>query len=235
MIVNKKPFVIGLLLSLGFAAVLCILFTPSFGEGRNAFAASDRLFNSIAKGSSHYANELRDKASQEGPMPIEVDIVLKDDDTALKAEAILRGAGASVVRSGCDLKVSGSLTAIAGDALVDSEAMFRNDGAAVRARHAMPEREAMFVWWTSLKEIQKALKFQGKGREVAFVEEVQLKGVEVGYNFYGIDARKASANVGILAFALLFYLLYTIWWGYAILNLFDGVGLQMKKTAKKEV
>ena len=39
----------------------------------------------------------------------------------------------------------------------------------------------------------------------------------------------------ILVFALLFYLAYTIWWGYAIMYLFDGLGLQMKKAKKTEV
>lgn len=235
MIRNTKSFLIGLVLALGFFGALGVMFSPLFGAGRNAFDASDQLFNSIAKGSSHYMPELVAHADAEGEMPFEVKVALKEADLATKAESILRTAGATVAVDGTSLTVSGSLTKLAKEALVDADAMFQNHGEAVRARYGLPEREALFVWWTALKEMQKALKFDGKGKEVVFLEEILLKGVEVGYNFYGIEARKASENAGILAGALLFYLVYTIWWGYAILYLFDGLGLQMTKAKKKEV
>jgi hypothetical protein len=61
------------------------------------------------------------------------------------------------------------------------------------------------------------------------------KGVEVGYNFYGIEPKKASSKAGILSFALIFYVIYTLWWGYAILYLFHGLGLEMKARVKREV
>jgi hypothetical protein len=33
---------------------------------------------------------------------------------------------------------------------------------------------------------------------------------------------------------LVFYLVYTLWWGFAIFYLFDGVGLSMKKARVKQ-
>jgi hypothetical protein len=71
--------------------------------------------------------------------------------------------------------------------------------------------------------------------EASFLADVVKKGVEVGYNFYGIEPQQASAKAGILSFSLVFYVIYTLWWGYGILFLFEGVGMQMKKGAKKEV
>jgi hypothetical protein len=62
-----------------------------------------------------------------------------------------------------------------------------------------------------------------------------MKGVEVAYNFFGIQPEKSSTKAGMLTFALLFYLLYTVWWGYAILFIFDGLGLKMTAVKKKEV
>jgi hypothetical protein len=59
--------------------------------------------------------------------------------------------------------------------------------------------------------------------------------VEVGYNYYGIAPESAKSKAGILAFALVFYVIYTLWFGYAILMLFEGFGLEMKKGAKKEM
>jgi hypothetical protein len=34
---------------------------------------------------------------------------------------------------------------------------------------------------------------------------------------------------------LIFYVVYTLWYGFAIFELFEGIGLTMKKSAKQEV
>ena len=83
--------------------------------------------------------------------------------------------------------------------------------------------------------MQKALESKGRFQAAAFLHDVSAKGVEVAYNFYGIEPKEASKNAGILAGSLLFYVVYTLWWGYAILCLFDGVGMEMKAGARKEV
>jgi hypothetical protein len=45
-----------------------------------------------------------------------------------------------------------------------------------------------------------------------------------------------SDRWGLMSLMLVFYVLYTLWWGYAILYLFAGLGLSMKKAkVKKEV
>ena len=79
------------------------------------------------------------------------------------------------------------------------------------------------------------MKKQKKFKAAAFLGEAVARGVEVGYNFYGIEPEKASKEAGILSFSLFFYIFYTMWWGYAIYFLFEGMGLEMKSGAKKEV
>ncbi len=39
----------------------------------------------------------------------------------------------------------------------------------------------------------------------------------------------------MLTFSLVFYVIYTLWFGIAVLFLFEGFGLEMKKGARKEV
>jgi hypothetical protein len=85
------------------------------------------------------------------------------------------------------------------------------------------------------KEMEKDLKRQKKFDEAAWISTVSKKAVEVAYNFYGIEAKSVSETVLPMAFSLVFYVIYTMWWGYAILFLCEGVGLQMKPGAKKEV
>ena len=59
--------------------------------------------------------------------------------------------------------------------------------------------------------------------------------VEAAYNFYQIEPVKVSERAGTMTGLLVFYVLYTLWWGFALMFLVEGMGLTMtKKRAKKE-
>lgn len=60
------------------------------------------------------------------------------------------------------------------------------------------------------------------------------KGVEPSYNFFGITPMRVVDNIPLVAGFLIFYVIYTMWYGFAIFELFEGIGLTMKKSAKKE-
>ncbi|MBM3790553.1 MAG: hypothetical protein FJW35_09420 [Acidobacteria bacterium] len=233
-IVDKRNFFIGAFMAVTFLAVLALMFSPLFG-GENAFQASDRLFNSIAKGSSNYFASLREECAAFQDAQIDVEITLQDPAVARQAGSLLQAAGMQVEGSGGRLQVSGRLGSVTSAALDDSEALFHNRGQDIAAKRGFPERNVLHAWWSALKEMQKVLRFQGQFAPAALLEELTMRGVEVAYNFHGIEPRKASANAGVLTFALLFYIFYTLWWGYAILYLFNGLGMQMKAAAKKEV
>jgi capsid portal protein len=94
----------------------------------------------------------------------------------------------------------------------------------------------MASWWNVLKVMDKTLKKQGKIEEAKIVSDVMKKAVEPAYNFYGVIAQQVSEKAGIMSGLLVFYVIYTMWWGFAIFYMFDGIGLTMKKAkVKKEV
>ena len=234
LIMRGDRFLTGAVLAATFVAVLILMFMPLFG-GLNAFEVADRLFNSMAKGSSNYFEDLRTAASERRGSDVQVDIDLKEGTLAGTARTLLSKAGLGVDGDGTKLKVSGDVSQLAGVIIDDSEAVFYNKGTGTVAKYGQPERETLFAWWSILKEMQKALESKGKFQVAAFLHDVSTKGVEVAYNFYGIEPKEASKNAAILAGSLLFYVVYTLWWGYAILCLFDGVGMEMKAGARKEV
>jgi hypothetical protein len=234
LIVDKKVFLIGTAMTLAFLITLFLMFSPIFG-GLNAFESSDRLFNSIAKGSSNYYEDLRKESQGHRGSTFAVHIKLKDEDAALKAGALFSKAGVKSEVRGIQIEAAGDLGQLAQAILDDSEAPFHNQGTEIATKYGYPEKEVLFVWWSALKEIQKALEAKGSFEAAAFIHDLTMRGVEVAYNFYGIDAKNASTNAGILTLALVFYILYTLWWGYAILHLFNGFGMEMKASAKKEV
>jgi hypothetical protein len=232
----RKQFAIGAVMLVGFAAVLAFMFTPSFG-GQNAFHASDQLFNSIAKGSTYYIPEVLVGVAQYDGQEFAVTVFREDHALGEQAATILRANGIdSRVSDGGSMQLSGDLGVLMRAALADAAAMFANDGDALSSRYGIDGRRATFVWWKLLKETKADLDRQNKFAQATYLEEEVLKrGVEVGYNFYGIEGRKASEEWPLLSFALVFYVVYTLWFGYGIFFLFEGLGLRMIAGRKKEV
>lgn len=231
---NKNAFVKGALLAITFLVILVGMFMPFF-DGSNALRAADRLFNSIAKGSTYYIGDLQKKAESLQDSAFTANLKFDTQQTAEKAAKILRTSGAQANLDGTKIAASGDLKQVLGAALTDSEAMFENKEAPLLQKYGMPGKEAMFVWWSVLKEIDKDLSRQKRFKLAAFTSTVVKKGVEVGYNFYGIGAQTASSKGLPLTLSLIFYVIYTLWWGIAIMFLFDAFGLEMKARAKKEV
>lgn len=235
MLVKQKGlFIKGLVMAVAFLVVLVIMFSPIFG-GHNAMVASDRLFNSIAKGSTNYFPGLVKKNSDYANKTFDVSLKLKNQDMAQKAAKILSPAGAKVTGEATEIKVNGDLGAVISAALKDSEAMFNNRDAELSAKYGMTGQEALYVWWNVFKELDKDLKRQKEFKQAGFVADTVKKGIEVAYNFAGIVPESASSRMGILSFALIFYVIYTLWWGLAVMYMFEGIGLQMKAGSKKEM
>jgi hypothetical protein len=236
MLIKEKGTFIKAILMLGsFAIVLIAMFMPLFG-GQNALEAADKLFNSIAKGSTYYIPDLKKQNQQYIGKTFDVNIKLKNEELGQRVAKILTSSGAQATPAAtAQLKVSGDLGQVMGAALQDSDSMFHNRETEVSSRYGFGGKEALYTWWSAFKEIDKDLTRQTKFKEAAFLSTVTKKGVEVGYNFVNIDPQSAGSKAGILIFSLVFYVVYTLWWGIAILLLFEGFGLQMKPGAKKEV
>lgn len=234
LIKDKSHFIKGMFLAISFLVVLVVMFSPIF-HGQNALKAADRLFNSIAKGSTYYIPDLLKKIEPYKGKSIEVTAKFKDKEMAKKAATIFTKNGVTVNGAGTELKVSGDLGKLAVAAVKDSDQLFSNQDREVVAKYGFGGKEALFVWWTALHAIDRDLTKQKKFKEASFLGEVIKKGVEVAYNFYKIEPESARSRAGLLSFALVFYVIYTLWWGIAILFLFEGIGLEMKAGAKKEV
>ena len=238
MVANKREFRRGLFLTASFIIVLGIMFSPVFGGGKNAFQAADQLFNSIAKGSTYYIPKVLKENEEYKGRRVDAAIKLDNEEMAKKVGQIFSGAGASVSISDgkpAMLKVNADLGRILEVAIRDANVVFHNRGEEIVRKYGFPEKEVLFVWHKGFKALNKALTKQERFTEATWVEEVMKRSIEVAYNFYKIEPKSASSSVGILSVSLGFYVVYTLWWGYAILFLFEGLGLQMKAGHKKEV
>ncbi|WP_420267024.1 hypothetical protein [Candidatus Magnetominusculus dajiuhuensis] len=233
---NKKPFFTGVFYGISFLAVLAVIFSPIFGDGRNGLVFSDDMFNKLSKGSSYFIPKIIKGNEKNMGKQFSVTISLDKPEVAEKAAGQFKKAGSDVRLDGSTLKISGDLGKTLAVILKDSDSMFNNDSDKLKADYGYDGKEVLQSWWQALSKMDKALKKDGKIPESKEVGAVMKKAVEPAYNFFGIQSQQVSDKIGIMSGLLVFYVIYTMWWGFAIYFLFEGFGLSMKKAkVKKEI
>jgi hypothetical protein len=226
-IANKKKFILGLAMMVTFIVVLIIFFSPVF-NGKNGLEYLDDLYNSISKGSAYYIPKLREDVQPFAGSTVEMTLTLKSADQARQTSLLFEKAGALINVSDNNLKISGDLGAILQSCLEDSDSMYLNDGRKVSTRYGYDERQVMYNWWTASKEMDNDLKKQKKFKAADMVATVEKKAVETVYNYYRIEPQRISERYGIVVLSLVFYVIYTVWYGFAFMFLFEGWGLKLE-------
>ena len=227
MIQDKRLFSIGLALIAAFLVVLYAIFSPLFAGGRNALDYLDSTFNSISKNASYFIPGVMDKAKKFQGTEVSVAIKATDAGQAARLEKIMGVATAKVVVDGTKLVVSGDLGRLIAAALSDADLMFKNDGAAVSGKYGLDEKRVLYDWHQAFSTMTKDLNRQGKFQEGKILRDVQTKALEPAYNYYGIEAIPMSSMMWVAMGSLIGYVIYTVWYGFAILFLFEGWGLKL--------
>jgi hypothetical protein len=227
--INKKEMSFGAFLAMSFIGVLVLIFSPVFGEGKNGLVFSDDLFNKLSKGSSHFIPAVSRSNENFIGNTITATITMGTEAQVEHAVRVLTTAGAQAEASGSEIRINADLGMLMSNALKDSEDMYTNNGQAVRDRYGFDEKEVMVAWWNVMGPLDKQLKKGDKIPEAKIVSDVMKKAVETSHNFYGIEAQQVSEKAGLMTGLLVFYVIYTMWWGFAIFFLFEGFGLSMSK------
>ena len=227
MIAKKKTFYTGAIMLFVFTVVLVIFFSPVFGD-KNGLEYLDDLYNSISKGSAYYIPKVKQETDKFKGKSVSMTLDLGDKERAEQTALLFSKAGASIELSDNKLKVTGELGKILNNCLNDADSMYKNDGKTLVAKYGYNERQAMYNWWQACKEMDKDLKRQKKFEAAKAVMTLKKKGVETSYNYYKIEPQKISDQLGVVAFSLIFYVIYTLWYGFAIMYMFEGWGLRLE-------
>jgi hypothetical protein len=227
MIANKKKFGTGLLLMVAFCVVLVAMFMPFF-DGKNGLQFMDDLYNSISKGSANYIAKARADAEQFGGQQISVTLKMKSAEQAEQTARLFNAAGALVNTDDATLKISGDSGQILFTSLDDAKLMYENNGEAIRTKYGYDERRVLYNWWTANEALVADLNKQEQFKMAKAVTTVNTKAIETAYNYYGIQAQNISERLGIVIFSLVFYVIYTLWYGFGIMYLFEGWGMRLE-------
>lgn len=235
MIRDSKAFIMGLIMLLSFMGIYAYMMSPSFGNGRNGLEFADDMFNSISKGSAQAVilGEVKNAEKWNGTT-IEVDLKCKDEQQAARwADALNKVDGAEVKVNQTNLSLKTDFGKLLANISEDCIAMYDNKGDVVQAKYNTDPRDATNRWYSITKAIGKDLEKKEQFKESIYLATYQKKVIEPAYNYYGVETKFVKDNKGTMTFLLLFYLFYTLWYGFAIYYLCVGFGITMNKAAKK--
>jgi hypothetical protein len=227
MIANKKKFGTGVGLMVAFCVVLFIIFMPFFG-GKNGLDYLDDLYNSISKGSANYIGKARAEAEKFNGQQVTVTLKMKSAQQAEQTAKLFNDAKAMVNTTDATLKVSGDIGQIMGASLDDAKLMYDNNGKAIQDKYGYNERQVLYNWWTANDAMVADLNRQEQFKAAKAVTTVNTKAIETAYNYYGIQAQNIGDRLGIVIFSLVFYVIYTLWYGFGILYMFEGWGMRLE-------
>lgn len=227
MSMQAKLKVRGIFMLITFFILLAVIFMPVFPGKVNGLDYMDNLFNMISKGSSYFIPESMSKSEKFAGKMIDVKIKLDDDTRAAETAKLVQMSGAQATVAGKEVAIKGDMAMIMKGSLADSDFMFKNDGKSVADKYGYPEKQAMFNWHTLFKKISADLTKQEKFAEAKPFAEIQKKALEPAYNYFGVKAEDWKDNIALVIFALAFYVFYTLWYGFGLMYLFEGLGLKI--------
>lgn len=233
MIRNSKTFIIGMIMMVSFMAIFAYILSPSFGNGHNGLEYADNMFNSLSKGSAYFIGDELKKAEKLVGTNINVTIKASDSAQAEKWNKIFSTAGASVKVDNVKVSINGDLGKIMKENLADCDVLYSNSGDKIKAKYGYEAKDLMYSWYNGFKQMDKELKAQQKFKESSAINNLMKKAVEPSYNYYNIEIKYVKDNAGTVVFMLAFYVVYTLWYGFAIYYLCDGLGISVTKAAKK--
>jgi hypothetical protein len=227
MIAHKGEFYGGAGLMAIFIVVLIFIFMPIY-KGHNGLDYLDALYNSISKGSAYYIPKLNKEAKEFFGHSVNVNLAMVSNEQAKQSRALFEKSGAMTKVSGSTIQVAGDLGKILQNSLVDADLMYLNDGQKVSSKYGYDEKRVLFNWWNAFKAMDKDLKKQKLFKAAKIVTTIKKKAVEPSYNYYNIDPQSIMDRLGIVIFSLIFYVVYTLWYGFAIMFMFEGWGMKLE-------
>ena len=227
---NRAPFLKGVILLGSFLVLFWLILSPVMrGEGGRPLTGleyADEVFNELSKGSSYFIPAvLKDIAPLTG-REVRLGVTLQKPALAPLAKRLLERAGARVEAQGAELAFAGDLGAILRAATEVADRLSHNDGAAVSEKYGgAPALDVAQAWWYLLKPCIQELQTQERVADAKAVDQVLTRAIEPGTNFYGIEPAKMSEHILLVCGLLAFYVLYTLWYGFGIYEIFEGLGL----------
>ncbi len=221
----------GWLLLASFTVVLVAIFMPLFpgttGQKVNGLDYLDNFFNQLSKSSAYYIPDQLKKAEQFTGKPFSAALKMKSPAEAEVTAKLFATNQITATADGDKVQVNGDFGAMITIMLKDADLMYKNDGKALQDKYNVDARQAVYSWYLALTAMEKDMTKAGQFDQAKFVKNCMNKAIEPAYNYYEVEAKPVKEEIFLLIASLVFYVVYTMWYGYGLLYLFEGYGIKL--------
>jgi uncharacterized membrane protein YfcA len=235
LLVKPKKFFMGITGLVLFAVVFVIGMMPIY-NGQNALASFDQVFNSVAKDSISVQNfsDVKNSISDFDGTDVNISFAAKEaEEKAIENVVSKNGMKYEELQDG-RIRIIGNLGSMSSAAFADATSLYNNDSATLTTKYGTDPKETMYSWWLVYDGIAKRYTQQDEGANAAFTKSMELKVIEPAYNFSGIEPKSVQKDPLPIVLLLLFYLIYTLWYGFSIMFIFEGFGITATASKHKE-
>ncbi|HBG18769.1 MAG: hypothetical protein A2X81_10475 [Desulfobacterales bacterium GWB2_56_26] len=227
MSMQSKLKVRGIFMVVSFFALLGIIFSPVFPGKMNGLDYMDNLFNMISKGSSYFIPQSLVESEKFADKALETKIKLANEKEAAEIAKLFAASGAQVDVAGVELNIKGNVGQIMKTALEDADMLFNNNGKPLVDKYGYDEKRVIFNWWTACSKISKYLTAEKRFDGAKLFENIKKKALEPAFNYYGVNIENWKANIVLVLASLAFYVIYTLWYGFGLMFVFEGLGYKI--------
>jgi len=233
-VIDRKKFTIGLVGLITFFTALAFWLSPVI-DHKTGLEWADELFNQLAKNSIHFMPGAMKMAAKFEGVFIDIGVSSRWPGTDAQVAHIIRANGmfARVIGDG-RVRIIGDLGLLGKTAAADADLLFRGEEQRLQEKYGISGKEVIYYWWTAFDGLIRRYIQENRPSEANFAKYMTTRVLEPSYNFAKIKPKNISKNAGLVVFLLGFYILYTLWFGFSIMVLFEGLGIKATKPAEKK-
>ena len=221
----------GFVLLASFFAILIAIFMPLFpgtqGNKVNGLDYLDNFYNQLSKGSAYYIGDQIKKAEQYNGQQFSTSLKMKSPEEAAVTAKLFATNKIMATAEGDKVKVSGDFSTMITIMLKDADLMYYNKGEELTAKYGVNERQTLYSWYQSLSAMEKDMTKAKNFAQAKFIKSCMTKAIEPAYNYYQVEAKSVKASIVMVIASLAFYVIYTMWYGFGLLYLFEGFGIKL--------
>jgi hypothetical protein len=231
---NKRKFCLGLGGLILFSVILGLWLRP-WATHRSGLEWADHRFNRLAKGSTYFIPGAFELARKFEGTTVDFGVHSRWPGTdELMARVIqANGFAASLLEDG-RVRVRGDLGRLGLAASADADLLFKGCEGRLKEKYGVEGKEAIYYWWATFDGLTRRYIQENRTPEADFTRLMTGQVLEPAYNFAGIEAGSYGESFGSVLFLLGSYLLYTLLYGFSILYVFEGLGIEAVRPKEKK-
>lgn len=227
MTIRTRMTLQGIAMLIPFFLLLLGIFSPVFPGRVNGLDYMDNLFNTISKGSSCFIPDYLQRITIYAGKQISATISLTSHNQAVAVAKLITMSEGKATVGGNQVSITGEMDKILRNCLMDADLMFNNDSLKIQEKYGYDGHTVLYNWWFACKSIVTELTRQKRFEDAKVFNTIKQKAVEPAYNYFGVESSGYRENFILITLALVFYVTYTLWYGFGIMYLFEGMGLKV--------